>query len=171
MAKMQNTLEASVNDDLSYSESWSESYFHAIPGKRKPKTGYRRVKKAINSQVISIKSSRRHQMETLSASPALCAGNSLVTGDSPHKGRWREALMFSLICTWINGWVKNREAGHLRRYCAQYDVIVMLSIHATTRKVHLALCINIVVSVHMVIKTCQFKLAMTLFISLDGILI
>ena len=25
---------------------------------------------------------------------------------SPHKGQWREALMFSLICTWINGWVK-----------------------------------------------------------------
>ena len=24
----------------------------------------------------------------------------------PHKGQWREALMFSLICAWINGWVK-----------------------------------------------------------------
>ena len=26
--------------------------------------------------------------------------------NSPHKGHWRRALMFSLICTWINGWVK-----------------------------------------------------------------
>ena len=23
----------------------------------------------------------------------------------PHKGLWREALLFSLICSWINGWV------------------------------------------------------------------
>ena len=33
--------------------------------------------------------------------------------------------MFSLICVWINDWVNNREAGDLRRYRAQYDVIVM----------------------------------------------
>ena len=33
--------------------------------------------------------------------------------------------MFSLICVWINDWVKNREAGDLRRYRAHYDVIVM----------------------------------------------
>ena len=25
---------------------------------------------------------------------------------SPHKGQWRRALIFSLICTWTNGWVK-----------------------------------------------------------------
>ena len=43
----------------------------------------------------------------------------------PHKGQWRGALMFSLICVWINGWVNNREAGNLRRYGAHYDVIVM----------------------------------------------
>ena len=36
----------------------------------------------------------------------------------PHKGQWRGALMFSLICTWINGWVKNAEAGDLRRHHA-----------------------------------------------------
>ena len=29
--------------------------------------------------------------------------------NSPHKGPWRGALMFSLICVWINGWVNNRE--------------------------------------------------------------
>ena len=45
----------------------------------------------------------------------------------PHKGQWRGALMFSLICVWINRWVNNREAGDLRRYRAHYDVIVMTS--------------------------------------------
>ena len=45
--------------------------------------------------------------------------------NSPHKGQWRGALMFTLICARINGWVNNREAGDLRRYLAHYDVIVM----------------------------------------------
>ena len=45
--------------------------------------------------------------------------------NSPHKGQWRGALMFSLTCLWINGWVNNREAGDLRRHLAHYDVIVM----------------------------------------------
>ena len=35
--------------------------------------------------------------------------------NSLHKGQWRGALMFSLICAWINGYVNNREAGDLRR--------------------------------------------------------
>ena len=39
-------------------------------------------------------------------------------------GHWRGAFMFSLICTGINRWVNNREAGDLRRYRAYYDVIV-----------------------------------------------
>ena len=43
--------------------------------------------------------------------------------NSPHKGQWRGALMFSLIC--INGWVNNGEAGDLRRHRSHYDVIVM----------------------------------------------
>ena len=45
--------------------------------------------------------------------------------NSPHKGQWRGALMFSLICARINGWVNTREAGDLRRYRPHYDVIVM----------------------------------------------
>ena len=69
--------------------------------------------------------------------------------NSPHKGQWRGALMLSLICDWINGWVNNREAGNLRHHRAHYDVIVMktwlvayivivirqcsLNINATTR--------------------------------------
>ena len=49
--------------------------------------------------------------------------------DSPHKGQWRGALMFSLICTRINGWVNNREAGDLRRHSAHCGVRVMLWLH------------------------------------------
>ena len=45
--------------------------------------------------------------------------------NSPYKGQWRGALMFSLICVWINGWVNNRDAGDVRRYRAHYDVTVM----------------------------------------------
>ena len=67
----------------------------------------------------------RHQMETFSALLALCAGNSPVPVNSPHKGQWRGVLMFSLICVWINGWVNTREAGDLRRYRGHYDVIIM----------------------------------------------
>ena len=63
----------------------------------------------------------RHQMETFSALLSICAGNSPVPGEFPAQ---RPALMFSLICVW-NGWVNNREAGDLRRYCAHYDVTVM----------------------------------------------
>ena len=46
--------------------------------------------------------------------------------NSPHKGQWRGALMFCLICAWIKGWVNNGEADDLRRHPTHYDVIVML---------------------------------------------
>ena len=45
--------------------------------------------------------------------------------NSPHKGQWRGALMFSLICGRINVWVNNGEAGDLRRHRAHYYVTVM----------------------------------------------
>ena len=41
--------------------------------------------------------------------------------------QWRGALMFSLICASINGWVNNGEVGYLRRHHAHYDVNVMIS--------------------------------------------
>ena len=44
---------------------------------------------------------------------------------SPRKGQWRGALMFSLICVWINGWVNKCEAGDLRRHRTHYGIIVM----------------------------------------------
>ena len=60
--------------------------------------------------------------------------------NSPHKGQWRGALMFSLICVWINGWVNNREAGDLRRHRGHYDVIVMTGIFQINKKSHVAMC-------------------------------
>ena len=53
--------------------------------------------------------------------------------NSPHKGQWRGALMFSLICARINGWVNNREADDLRRHQAHCDVIIMWNICLTGR--------------------------------------
>ena len=51
---------------------------------------------------------------------------------SPHlvcyssKDQWCGALMSSLICAWINGWVNNGEAGDLRCHCAHYDITVVV---------------------------------------------
>ena len=60
----------------------------------------------------------------------------------PHNGQWREALMFSLICVWLNGWVNNREAGDLRRHRAHYDVIVMSRVFDTTANSRVSKHIN-----------------------------
>ena len=74
----------------------------------------------------------RHQMETrLAISTVPKRYWPLVRGilrspvNSPHKGQWRAALMFSLVCTWTNGWVNNGDTGDLRRHRAQYHVTVM----------------------------------------------
>ena len=45
--------------------------------------------------------------------------------NSPHRGQWHRALMFCLICAWINGSVNNCEAGDLRRHRAHYDCNVI----------------------------------------------
>ena len=63
----------------------------------------------------------RHQMETFSALLAIWS-----PVNSPHRGQWRGALMFFLICVWINDWVNNHEAGDLRRYRAHYDVTLIV---------------------------------------------
>ena len=44
---------------------------------------------------------------------------------SPHKGQWRRALMFSLICAWISSWINKPKAGNLRRCRAHYEIIIM----------------------------------------------
>ena len=46
--------------------------------------------------------------------------------NSPHKGQSRGALLLSLICARINGWVNNPEAGDLRRHPTHCDVIVLI---------------------------------------------
>ena len=43
--------------------------------------------------------------------------------DSSHKGQWRRALKFSLICAWTNSWANNRDADDLRRRGAHCDVM------------------------------------------------
>ena len=45
--------------------------------------------------------------------------------DSPHKGRWRGVLMFSLMCAWTNVRENSPDAGDLRRHDAHCDVTVM----------------------------------------------
>ena len=67
----------------------------------------------------------RHKMETFFALLALCEGNHQSPMDSLHKGHWRGALMFSLICAWSNVLGNNRHAGGLIRHCAYYDFTVM----------------------------------------------
>ena len=44
--------------------------------------------------------------------------------DSPHKGQWRGALVFSLICGWSYGRADNRDPGDLSNR-ARYDATVM----------------------------------------------
>ena len=65
--------------------------------------------------------------KTFSALLAICAGNSLVTGEFTfaHIGQWRGALMFSFICCRINGWVNNCGVGDLRCHRVHYDVTAM----------------------------------------------
>ena len=69
----------------------------------------------------------RHQMETFSALLAFVRGIHRSPVNSPHKGQWRGALMFSFICRRINGWVNNLKAGDLWRLRGHYDVTVSIS--------------------------------------------
>ena len=56
---------------------------------------------------------------------------------SPHKGQWRRALMFCLICAWIHSWVNNRKTGDLRRHRAHCDVTVMIRQHVYSTTQHM----------------------------------
>ena len=75
--------------------------------------------------------SLHHRDDVIKWKPFLCywpfvRGIHRSPVNSPHKGQWRGALMLSLICTWINGWVSNGEAGDLKHHHAHYDVSVMM---------------------------------------------
>ena len=65
----------------------------------------------------------RHQMVTFSGLLALCYGNSPVTGEFPSQMPTSGALIFSLVCAWTNGWLKNWNAGDLRRHRAHLLMI------------------------------------------------
>ena len=65
----------------------------------------------------------------------LCGEFTCHRVNSPHKGRWREALMFSLICAWLNGWINNREAGDLRRHHTYHEVTVMENPETAYKKI------------------------------------
>ena len=97
-------------------------------------------------------------METFSALLVICAGNSPVSGEFPHKGQWRGALMFSLICVLIKGWVNNCPAGDLRRYRAHYDVTVMTWFVGAPILLHCDVRIEtskFVVSIDLSVDTCH----------------
>ena len=49
--------------------------------------------------------------------------------NSPDRGQWRGALMFSLMYAWFNVWVNNGDAGGLRRLRDHNDVTVMIEIY------------------------------------------
>ena len=69
----------------------------------------------------------RHQMENFLRYWPFVRGIHWWPVDSPLKGQWRGALMFSLICAWTNGWANNRDAGELRRDRFYHDVTVMMN--------------------------------------------
>ena len=97
--------------------------------------GKAKWKECINSHYVDSKFIKEmfhsmrepYQIEAFSALLAICAGIHRSLVNSPPKAQWRGALIFSLICAWMNGCVNNREAGDLRRYRPYYDVIVMES--------------------------------------------
>ena len=68
----------------------------------------------------------RHQMETFSASLALCAGNSPVTGECPSQRTVTRSFDVFFYLRLTNGWVNNREDGDLGRHHAHYYVTVMI---------------------------------------------
>ena len=61
-------------------------------------------------------SSWRHHMEHFPRYWPFVRGIHRSPVVSPHKGQWRDPLMFSLICAWTNAWANKRDAGHLRRH-------------------------------------------------------
>ena len=71
----------------------------------------------------------RHQMEIFSALLVLCAGIHRSPVNSPHKGQWRGASMFSYLCLnkrsskqpW--GWWLETPSCSLLRYCNESSLI------------------------------------------------
>ena len=114
----------------------------------------------------------RHPMETLPALLGPLWGESTGSPvNSPHKGQCRGALMFSLICAWMNDWVNTREAGDLRRHRAHYDVTIMCdNIYAGCRYKHPPYCMLIwEFSKHEPMCACQCKHCLKMNVNRDVI--
>ena len=86
----------------------------------------------------------RHQMETFSMLLTFVQGIHLSPMNSPHKGLWRRALMFSLICAWTDVWENNRDTGDSRRHHDHYDVTLMFC--PTAAAIGYCPCINFLCS-------------------------
>ena len=78
--------------------------------------------------------------------------------NSPHKGQWRGALMFSLTCAWINGWVNNHGVCDLRRHRAHYDVIEMLNVCPTKTTFCCMVLVPYVNSLALIVCNIKFHL-------------
>ena len=98
-----------------YSETCIYQYPPSLP--RGQHSGHPNANKIIHDDVIKWKHFPRYW--------PFVRGIHRLPVNSPHKGQWRGALMFSLIYAWIKCWINNREAGDLRRHRAHHDVIVM----------------------------------------------
>ena len=73
--------------------------------------------------------------------------------NSPHKGQWRRAMMFSLICSWINCWVNSRESGDLGCHRAHYDVTVMGA--CSNKTGHYQLNVYVEIKLKSLIRACN----------------
>ena len=118
---------------------WHEMHVNTFPDAQKSS---KHVGSSIFEQQVSplqnLRSWWRHQMETFSASLALCAeGIRRSPVNSPHKGQWRGALVFSLICAMNKRLSKQ---SYLRRHRAHYGVTVLqylcVDIEAAIRFLH-----------------------------------
>ena len=96
-------------------------------------------------------------MEAFSALRAFVRGIDRSPVYSPHKGQWHGALMFSLICAWINDWVNNREAGDLRRHRGHYDAIVMLYMYMKRQFERKAVSAKITISKYTLYRGLRIK--------------
>ena len=82
------------------------------------------IHKQTNTQGENIITSLKRVINIFRVTWPLVQGIHQSPVNSPRKGQWHGALMFSLFA-WTNGCVNNRDAGYLRRHHTHYDVTVM----------------------------------------------
>ena len=77
-------------------------------------------------EMCNVMTSWCHQIETISALLALCAGNLPVISEFPSQRPVTWSFDF-FICPWTNAWVNNQDIGDLRCHHSHYDISVMNS--------------------------------------------